>query len=132
MKLSLTVNKSDIYKLQAALMDRGRFLSNKMLNASVAVAEDIMRESVSQVPVVTGALANSAFIEQDKQGVRFGYGGNNVQVNPNTGRVTSEYMVVVHEDLTAHHITGKAKFLEDPINDALIGIESKLGQATKG
>ena len=26
-------------------------------------------------------------------------------------------MVAVHEDLTAFHVTGKAKFLEDPVRE---------------
>lgn len=127
MKVSLNVSTSSVYKLQAKLMDRGRFLSNKMLEAADDVVQDIMQESQEQVPVHTGTLASAAFVESDRQGITFGYGGNNDTVNPKTGQLASDYMVVVHEDMDAFHVKGKAKFLEDPINRALSSIEGKLG-----
>ena len=131
MKVSLSIKRSSLYRLEALLNDRGRFLSNKVLDASESVADEIMYKSAQQVPRETGALANSSFVEKDRQGVRFGYGGNNIQVNPKTGQTTDDYMVAVHEDLTAFHAVGKAKFLEDPINESLAEIESKLGQAVR-
>ena len=82
----------------------------------VSEAHEIMDESVTEVPVETGALRDSAFVEEDADGVTFGYGGNNVQTNPITGKSTSDYMIAVHERLDVNHPVGKAKFLEDPIN----------------
>lgn len=83
----------------------------------VQEATEIIEESQVEVPVETGALKASAFVESDAGGnVTFGYGGNNAQVNTLTGKSTDEYMVAVHERLDLSHPVGKAKFLEDPIN----------------
>lgn len=83
----------------------------------LAEAEDIMKESRGEVPVDTGALLNSAYIEQQGNGdVVFGYGKQNAQVNSKTGKSTEDYMMAVHERLDVRHPVGKAKFLEDPVN----------------
>lgn len=80
-------------------------------------AEEIMMESLSEVPSETGALASSGFVEQDADGdCTFGYGGTHAVVNDKTGQSTDEYMVAVHERMDVVHPHGKAKFLEDPVN----------------
>lgn len=90
-------------------------------------AEQIMDESLKEVPRDTEALANSAYIDQDAEGnVTFGYGGPNAQINPKTGQSTEEYMLAVHERLDVNHPNGKAKFLEDPINRRTAAIENRL------
>lgn len=90
-------------------------------------AQEIMDESVTQVPRDTDALANSAFVELDDGGdVIFGYGGDHAQTNEKTGQSVNDYMVAVHERMDLVHPTGKAKFLEDPINDHKARIESSL------
>lgn len=93
-------------------------LSMKLLKED---AYKIMAESLEQVPVDTGALQNSGYVEETYTfrgpQVRFGYGGAHAQVNPKTGKPTSQYMRSVHEDVLVHHKEGKAKFLEDPINN---------------
>ncbi|MNU03208.1 hypothetical protein D3C72_2471540 [compost metagenome] len=55
-----------------------------------------------------------------------GYGGNGDPVNPKTGRRASEYMVVVHEDLSAKHTTGNAKFLERPVASYQLKFGAKI------
>lgn len=81
---------------------------------------EILGESMAQVPLDTSTLMLSAFWEitgHYKTGwdAVIGYGGNGDPVNPKTGKPASSYMVAVHEDLEAVHPIGKAKFLEDPI-----------------
>lgn len=83
---------------------------------------EILGESMAQVPLDTSTLMLSAFWEitgHYKTGwdAVIGYGGNGDPVNPKTGKPASSYMVAVHEDLEAVHPIGKAKFLEDPIRD---------------
>lgn len=89
--------------------------------ATTAAAEEILEESLKQVPSATNTLASSAYYEILGKYRNFeaviGYGGNGDPVNPVTGRRASEYMLPVHEDLDAVHLTGKAKFLEDPIRE---------------
>jgi len=89
-------------------------------------AQEIMADSVEQVPQMSGALLASASIEQDAQGnVEFGYGGK-PQINPLTGEDVNSYMISVHERLDVVHPQGKAKFLEDPINTHKATMESTL------
>lgn len=87
--------------------------------ATIQACEEILAESLRQVPRDTNTLASSAFYEIHGKYRNFtatiGYGGNGDPINPKTGRRASEYMVAVHEDLEAFHPVGKAKFLEDPV-----------------
>ena len=92
-----------------------------------AEAEAIMEESMAEVPVETGALKASAFVEIDHEGnATFGYGGGNIQTNPKSGILTEEYMLSVHERLDVIHPNGKAKFLEDPVRRHEQKMESTL------
>lgn len=95
-------------------------VGNGSRKALVQACNDILDESLKQVPVDTSTLMLSAFWEVNghyKTGwdAVVGYGGNGDPVNPKTGKPASSYMLAVHEDLNAHHPMGKAKFLEDPV-----------------
>lgn len=87
--------------------------------ATKAACEEILKDSLNEVPRHTSTLAKSAFYEVLGSYKNFtailGYGGNGDPINSDTGRPASEYMVVVHEDLSAMHPIGKAKYLEDPV-----------------
>lgn len=95
--------------------------------ATIAACEEILGNSMAEVPKDTYTLLMSAFYEVTRHDdtaastwayeAIIGYGGNGDPVNPKTGRRASSYMVKVHEDLTAVHPVGKAKFLEDPVRD---------------
>ena len=97
-------------------------LGNGSRKALIAACEEILGESMAQVPLDTSTLMMSAFWEVTghyKTGwdATIGYGGNGDPVNPKTGKPASSYMVAVHEDLTKYHPIGKAKFLEDPVRE---------------
>lgn len=109
---------------QAAIRNIGRGTKK----ATVAACEEILEMSLQQVPTETGTLAASAFYEVNRRSdtaattwayeATVGYGGNGDPVHPHTGQHASQYMVIVHEDLTALHSAGqKAKFLEDPVRE---------------
>lgn len=88
--------------------------------ALVAACEEILGESMAQVPLDTATLMLSAFWEitghwRTGWDAIIGYGGNGDPVNPKTGKPASSYMLAVHEDLSARHPIGKAKYLEDPV-----------------
>ena len=88
--------------------------------ATEEACEDIMEESLRQVPRDTETLANSAFYDVRKAKdygfeATLGYGGT--AINPKTGVPVMGYAVAVHENLEAFHPIGKAKFLEDPVRD---------------
>lgn len=94
-------------------------------------AEEILAESLEEVPKDTGTLAESAYIEQQSDGsysVGYGRGG----MNPKTHAPAKEYMVKIHEDLSlSHPHGGKAKFLEDPVNRHAAVLEKKAAKAMK-
>lgn len=71
-------------------------------------AEAVMTESKTLCPVDTGNLRASGHvqaprIEQGDIVVTLGYGGS------------ASYARIVHENLTAKHVVGQAKYLEQPI-----------------
>lgn len=63
-------------------------------------AEFTMGESKRECPVDTSLMKDSGTVTQLDDDVMLIY--------------PVEYAIYVHEDLNAHHETGKAKFLEDP------------------
>jgi len=95
--------------------------------ATIEATQEIMKNSVEQVPKLTFALLSSAYWEVYRRTdtasttwayeSEMGYGGNGDPVNPNTHKRVSSYAVVVHEDLSLKHPIGKAKFLEDPVEE---------------
>ncbi len=126
MKVAFSLGKSELdnfaWSCEAALRNVGTG-SKKAL---IAACEEIMGESMAQVPTDTYTLLMSAFYDVRRRDdtskkvyayeATLGYGGNG-QINPKTGRPASEYMLAVHEDLSAVHPHGKAKYLEDPVRD---------------
>ena len=92
--------------------------------ATEAACQEILSNSMAEVPKDTHTLLMSAFYEVSRRRIKvwaykaiLGYGGNGDPINPRTGQPASTYMVDVHEDLTARHPVGKAKFLEDPVRE---------------
>lgn len=97
-------------------------LGNGSRKSLVAACNEILDASIAQVPVDTSTLMLSAYWEitghwKTGWNAVLGYGGNGDPVNPKTGKRASSYMVTVHEDLSAYHPMGKAKFLEDPVRE---------------
>jgi hypothetical protein len=93
--------------------------------------EGIMAQSKELVPVDTGALRASGYVELpviDGLGasVELGYGGPASRPNPKTGEETDVYAIIVHEDLEAHHKVGIAKYLEIPFLQAQRGMASRI------
>ena len=97
-----------------------RNLGNGTKKATTAACQEILGNSLAEVPKDTYTLLMSAFYEVSRRTdtsastyayeAIIGYGGNGDPVNPKTGRRASSYMVEVHEDLSVYHPTGKAKF----------------------
>lgn len=117
MRVTMDVNFSRFHKKCEAAISK---VAKSTYWATEEACEDIMEESLRQVPKDTEALAGSAFydiVHAKDYGFEatLGYGGSGI--NPKTGIPVMDYAVAVHEDLEAVHPVGKAKFLEDPIRD---------------
>lgn len=124
----------DTKQFKQKLMATGSSIKRGSVNIALSEAEDIMAESIEQVPKDTGTLAEAAFVEKGKSAlgntvVRFGYRPDKVN---NKSRVTTgEYMIRVHEDMEMKHDNGKSKFLEDPINDYRKKAPNSIGAKIK-
>lgn len=116
MRSAFNINFTDFTKNCNVAIERVQRGTKK---ATTAACEEILEDSLNEVPKDTGNLARSAFYEVQGHYRNFtaklGYGGNGDPINAKSGEAASEYMVAVHEDLEALHVNGKAKFLEDPV-----------------
>jgi len=73
-----------------------------------AILLEVKKESIKRTPVDTGFLKSATFTKQ----MRFNKNGINGSVYN-----TAKYSLYVHENLTARHETGQAKFLEGAANE---------------
>jgi len=71
-----------------------------------------MTESKRRVPVDTGVLRASGFVQDPEKS------GGNISVTLAYGGAASEYAVIVHEDLEAFHPIGQAKYLESVLKES--------------
>lgn len=119
--------KSELQKFDATCQIAIQNVFRGTKKATTAAAQEILGESMAQVPKETYTLLMSAYYEVAQRSdtalstwayeAIIGYGGNGDPINPKTGRSASSYMLAVHEDLSATHVNGKAKFLEDPVRE---------------
>lgn len=108
---------------EAALRRKLKKLEKQVPDALVKAlfeeAMGIFTESQEQVPVDTGRLQDSGVVGrlQNQLGVVVAYGTN--------------YALPVHERTEVPHLTGKAKYLEDPFNEAQKGMQRRLISRTR-
>lgn len=99
-------------------------------------AEEVMTSAKEETPVDTGNLRASGHvaepvIEADTVSVTLGFGGPAGAGNQG-GETNSEdvgYAQFVHDDLSAHHPVGNAKFLESPLLAAVPQIKENVAGA---
>jgi hypothetical protein len=83
--------------------------------------ERIMTRSKQEfVPVDTGALRASGRTQPPE------VTSTSITVVLSFGGASAPYALVVHENLQAHHAVGQAKYLEQPINEAVAGMDARL------
>lgn len=124
----MKIRPGDIREFKIKMSDYLVKLKKEGKTSNKEIAELILQESKNEVPKYSGTLASTQFIlerEDDKGTIELGYGGPNVKVNP-SGQSTDKYMVRMHEDLSAKHQVGKAKYLEDPFLRNVLRASSKL------
>lgn len=85
--------------------------------------EAIMTAAKRRTPFKTGALRASGTVLPPEQQ------GSSVVVTLGFGGPAVNYAVFVHENLSAIHPSGEAKFLERPVDEARAGLEQRLGAA---
>lgn len=91
-----------------------------MAKALTNEAERIMGEAKDLCPVDTGTLKASGHVQEPE------LIGERVSVTMGFGGAASDYAIIVHEDLSAYHPVGQAKFLEQPLMEAAGSMESRI------
>lgn len=112
--------------LEAVLkeMERhGEDLDGKIPQGLSDEANTILAVSKDQCPVLTGTMRRTGTAEEPVKSAK----GWSVTLGYNT-----VYAEDVHENLTAQHKIGKAKFLEDPVNAAAPGLAERLATRLRG
>lgn len=132
-ELSLFFNLASVDKFGVALARAAMNIIEVGQESLLDMAEELELESLNQVPRASGALASSIFrqvidLDYDNTIIRVGYGGDHDRYNEVRKMMTSEYMIPVHERLDRNHPVGKAKFLEDPVQQLAEYFEVRLGE----
>lgn len=104
-------------KVLANMLKFGGGLETKAISALHAEANNILKEAMDQCPVETGTLRRSGTVDEPKVNKK----NITVEIGFNT-----EYAAAVHERIGARHKIGKAKYLEDPVNEAAPGLAGRL------
>ena len=130
MRIDFYISPNEQRKFASSLEVVIRNVGRATTAGTEQACQEILDESLKQVPRDTGTLASTAFYTvQRRAGVKgytyegiIGYAGMagagyaSDKINPKSRAAASAYAYKVHEDLTAQHPNGgKAKFLEDPV-----------------
>lgn len=124
MKETTTIVGGD--KLRAALQKLAAAGPQILAGALYREAEAIMTEAKQRTPVKTGNLRASGQVHAPE------ITGTGVTVTLGFGNAAVGYAVYVHENLTARHPVGEAKFLERPLLAAAEGMDARLATAISG
>ena len=106
-----------------------RYSERERVNAGAALyveANAIKNESMARTPVDTGALRASHRVTFPE------YSGQDITVKIGVGGPAAGYAIYVHEDLTAAHKVGRAKFLESALLEGLRGLAERIAQRLRG
>lgn len=97
--------------------------------------ERVMTKSGNLVPVESGVLKESAFVEvrQTARGITygFGYGKDRGRRSPRSKKPPSQYAAIVHE-AERHHENGTNKFLETPFNEEINSLPVEIRSRIRG
>jgi hypothetical protein len=97
-------------------------VANKVEAALYQEAQIEMTESKQRVPVDTGTLRASGHVEEPVRS------GERVSVSLVYGGAAEEYAIIVHEDMSAFHKEGQAKYLESVLNESAPHMLERLGK----
>lgn len=92
-----------------------KFKKSMILQAGRALVEEAQieqKESMKRTPVLTGALRASHETSD------FKFVGDTIEVSIKVGGASAPYAVPVHENLSAFHKVGQAKFLESTVRES--------------
>jgi hypothetical protein len=109
-------------QLEKALMKLADVAPKEFSRALYEEALVIAKVSSDRTPVETGELKGSHQVQRPVVNALDIY----VQIDVGGGSI--DYALIVHEDLTAYHEVGQAKFLESAINEAKENFAERLAK----
>jgi hypothetical protein len=124
--------KSNIRAVLAQIKQAERELLPAYRAELLQIGEEIMTQAKALTPVDTGVLRASGFVELTKNREESGSGrfaaggGRDASVTVGFGGPAQEYAEAVHDDLSASHTVGQAKFLEQPVLRAEPTIQPRI------
>ena len=121
-----TTFKVKIIGLQEVINElekRGIATEGRIKQALSDEANTVLAKSKDECPVLTGTMRRTGTAENPVQTA----GKWSVTIGYNT-----TYAEDVHENMRARHKTGKAKFLEDPVNAAAPGMADRIARRIAG
>lgn len=124
----MSANRTELVggpRLTAALRRAGTLGPAFVGRALYREAETIMTEAKLRTPVDTGALRASGQVTPPS------VTGTHVTITLGFGNNAVGYAIYVHENLTARHPVGEAKYLERPLLEAVRGMEQRLAGAVR-
>lgn len=132
--MEVSIKFKNIEEVQLALIRSGKQGAIAAAKALRWEGQEAFLNSQDEVPVDTSALKQSGRLLPEAGGVITN--GREVEVQIVYGSTATDYALYVHEDLTANHPHGKAKYVEDPITRQAFGISKRIAgkveQAMKG
>lgn len=108
-------------KVQQNITAAGERAVAAYAQAMRAEAELILTAAKLEAPVDTGNLRASGYVDEKDRG-----GSTQLVIG-----FQAAYALPVHENLNAHHVVGKAKYLEDPLKAAMGGLPARVAQRVK-
>lgn len=120
--MSLEVDIVNVAQVTAALRNAGAAIRREAVAGLYQVAEEEMAEAKRRVPVDTGALASSGYVTEPREA------GNDVNIGLGFGGPAAPYALVVHEDLSAFHEVGQAKYLESTLVESAPYIAQRVAR----
>jgi len=110
-------------ELQAQLESSPKQATKRLAGPMFTEAERIMTRAKKLAPVDEGTLQGSGTVRQPRvTGIR-------VTVEMGFGGAALKYAMVQHERLDYKHTSGQAKFLEQPVNEAVSGFAARIGKS---
>lgn len=95
---------------------------DRVATALYREAQIEMTESKRRVPVDTGVLRSSGFVQEPVRS------GRNISVTLGYGGAASSYAVPVHENLEAFHPHGQSKYLESVLDESAPHMAKRLAR----
>lgn len=120
--MSAAVTVTGIEKVQRRLQQLAQRIPNEVARALYEEAQIERTESMRRTPVDTGALRGSHHVTGPE--IR----GREISVTIEVGGAAAPYAIQVHEDLSAFHRVGQAKFLESTILESAPFFASRVAR----